>query len=97
MTFQGDQEYSFLNSSITDIFKQQPGQDISSQLDAVIAQMDPNTAQLNTACLKNNFFVGEVDFRKTPRCQVQNYLLLAFSSLIFVTIGAKCKLISSIC
>ncbi|GJJ06868.1 hypothetical protein Clacol_001064 [Clathrus columnatus] len=87
--FQGDTQFSFLNSNITELFKQQAGQDISSQLDAVIAQMDPTTAQLNTACLKNTFFVGQVDFRKSARCQVQNYLLLAFSSLIFVTIGAK--------
>lgn len=88
--FQGDNQYSFLNSSITDLFKQQPGQDISQELDAVLAQMDPNTAQLNTACLENTFRVGEVDFRKTARCQVQNFLLLAFSSLIFFTIGIKC-------
>ncbi|KAF8589601.1 glycosyltransferase family 2 protein [Ramaria rubella] len=87
--FQGDNEFTFLNSSITDVFKQQPGQDITKELDAVVAQMDPLTRDKNTACMRNMFYLGETDFRKTPRCQVQNILLLVFSSLLMVTIGAK--------
>ena len=42
-------------------------------------------------CLKNAFYRGEKDFRKSPRCTANNYILLAFSVLIAVTILAKCK------
>ncbi|KAF8483043.1 chitin synthase-domain-containing protein [Gautieria morchelliformis] len=87
--FQGDNSFSFLNSNITDIFKQQPGQDISSQLNSVLGQMDSNTRNMNTACLQRMFYLGETDFRKGARCQVQNYLLIIFSSLIVATIAAK--------
>ncbi|KIJ57290.1 glycosyltransferase family 2 protein [Sphaerobolus stellatus SS14] len=87
--FQGDNAYNFLDSSITDLFKQQPGQDISTELDQAMAALDDTKRSQTNACLRNTFFVGELDFRKTPRCQVQNILLVLFSSLIVATIGAK--------
>lgn len=42
------------------------------------------------------FYMGETDFRKTPRCQVQNTLLLVFSSLLIATIAAKCMWLFSV-
>ena len=42
-------------------------------------------------CLKNNFYYGKVDFRDSPRCKVQNYILISFAGLIGATMVAKCE------
>ncbi|KAH9045438.1 glycosyltransferase family 2 protein [Lactarius pseudohatsudake] len=81
--------YTFLNSDLTDIFQQQPGQDITKPLNAAIAKLDSTTAQENVQCLKNMFFVGQKDFRKEARCQVQNYLLLVVSSILVASVAVK--------
>ncbi|KAH7887285.1 glycosyltransferase family 2 protein [Phlebopus sp. FC_14] len=81
--------YQFLNTDITDVFKQQAGQDVSSNLNKVIAGLDSQTAAANVNCIKNMFYLGETDFRKTPRCLVQNYMLLVFTSIICASIVLK--------
>jgi chitin synthase len=83
--------YSFLNSAITNIFQQQPGQDITKPLNAALAKLDTTTADQNVQCLKNMFYVGEKDFRKDARCQVQNYLLIVASSILVASVAVKCK------
>jgi chitin synthase len=83
--------YTFLNSDLTDVFQQQPGQDITKPFNAALAQLDSTTAQNNIQCLKNMFYVGEKDFRKEARCQVQNYLLLVASSILVTSVAVKCK------
>ena len=86
--------YNFLDPDIVSVFQEQAGQDITNSLNAVLAKKDELTVQRNMACLRNAFYLGETDFRKTARCQVQNYMLLAFSSIILATIALKCKWIS---
>lgn len=68
--------YTFLPSAVTDLFKNNPGEDITSQWQ--------DTTQFQNAlnCLDNAFYVGKVDFRDSARCQVNNYILLAFTVLI---------------
>lgn len=83
--------YEFLNTDITNVFKQQAGQDISTNLNKVIAGLDSQTASENVNCIKNMFYLGEVDFRKTPRCTVQSYLLLVFTGILCASIALKCK------
>lgn len=83
--------YTFLNSAITDIFQQQPGQDITGPLNAALAKLDATTVQQNVQCLNNMFYVGEKDFRKEARCQVQNYLLLVASSILVASVAMKCE------
>ena len=83
--------YTFLNSDLTDIFQQQPGQDITKPFNAALAQLDSTTAQENIQCLKNLFYVGQKDFRKEARCQVQNYLLLVVSSILVASVALKCE------
>ena len=85
----GDQ-YKFLNESVTDLFEQRVGQDITKDLNNVLAEMDETTRAQNSACLNNAFYQGETDFRKTPRCQVQNWLLVAFSAVIMSSMALKC-------
>lgn len=86
-----DPRYEFLDTDIVDVFKQQSGQDITKPLNAVLAKKDTATVEANMNCLGNAFFVGNNDFRKTPRCQVQNVLLLVASVIIMTTIAAKCE------
>ncbi|KAF8432942.1 glycosyltransferase family 2 protein [Boletus edulis BED1] len=87
--YQTDQNYEFLNTGITDLFKQQPGQDLSKSLNQVIAGLDSQTATQNMNCIKNLFYLGEVDFRKSPRCTVQSYLLLVFTGILCASIALK--------
>ena len=83
-------KYSFLDPNIVSVFEQQPGQDITNALNAVLATMDSTNRTANMDCLSNAFYWGETDFRYTPRCQVQNYLLLTFSSVIMASMALKC-------
>ncbi|RDB20078.1 Chitin synthase 8 [Hypsizygus marmoreus] len=81
--------FSFLDPSITDIFKQRSGQDVTKVMTDVVNAMDPTTRAQNIACLKNVFYVGQADFRKTPRCQVQNFMLIAVSGILMASVGLK--------
>ncbi|KAG6373915.1 glycosyltransferase family 2 protein [Boletus reticuloceps] len=87
--YQSDQNYVFLNTGITDLFKQQPGQDLSKSLNQVIAGLDSQTATQNINCIKSLFYLGEVDFRQSPRCTVQSYLLLVFTGILCASIALK--------
>ena len=86
----GGAGYDYLDSDLVALFKQQPGQDITKSVDKVFASMDASKTSATKTCLNNLFLVGETDFRKGPRCQIPNYLLLAFSALIALTILVKC-------
>jgi len=79
--------YQYLDSTLTDVWQQQPGQDIT----AVVAALNMNATQLsaNMVCMRNLFYVGDVDFRLEPRCQFQSILLVVFSAILVATIGVK--------
>ncbi|KAI0782569.1 glycosyltransferase family 2 protein [Abortiporus biennis] len=79
----------FLNSDITDLFKQRAGQDITKDLEKVLNGLDPTVRDQNVNCLNNMFYMGLTDFRKSARCQVQNYILLAASAVIMASMGLK--------
>jgi chitin synthase len=61
----------------------------------ILDGMSAENATAHLKCLDTAFYVGETDFRKTARCLVQNYLLLAFSIILITTIAAKCELVDS--
>ncbi|KAH7928935.1 glycosyltransferase family 2 protein [Leucogyrophana mollusca] len=86
---EGVANYAFLNADLVAVFNEQAGQDITSALNQVLDTLDENTRSANMDCLQNAFYWGETDFRYTPRCQVQNYLLLTFSSIIMASMGLK--------
>ncbi|KAF8076925.1 glycosyltransferase family 2 protein [Lyophyllum atratum] len=79
----------FLNSDITDLFSQRSGQDITKPLTTILAALPEQTRMQNVACLKNVFKIGEVDFRKTARCQVQNYMLIVVSAILMGSVALK--------
>jgi chitin synthase len=66
----------FLDSNLPDVFRQQAGQDVT-----------PQTRNEHINCLKNVFYVGELDFKKTARCQVQNILLIIFSAILMASMA----------
>lgn len=82
-------KYDFLNSDLVNIFQTSSGQDLTKQIDDLIESWNHETVDLHFKCLDNAFYLGQVDFRKTARCTVQNYLLLSFSILLMSTILVK--------
>jgi chitin synthase len=72
------------------LFQNTPGKDITKGMTKAFAKMNETYASQQYTCLRNAFYVGQTDFRESARCTVNNYILLAFSVIIMVTIGAKC-------
>ena len=79
----------FMDTSVTDLFKQNAGQDITKDLNNVLAGMDSTRANQHKQCLKRRYYLGEVDFRDTARCQAQNYILLSFTVFLCVVLLVK--------
>lgn len=75
--------YQFFPPQVTNLVKNNPGEDVTDQWG------DSKAWGNSRNCLRNAFYKGKVDFRETPRCQVNNYLLLAFAVLICAVILVK--------
>ncbi|PNS21059.1 hypothetical protein CAC42_3396 [Sphaceloma murrayae] len=79
-------QYSFFGSDIEALFQSNAGQDITKQW----ASVTNSTFRTNAmACMQNAFYTGKTDFRDTPRCQVNNYILLAFTIILCSVILIK--------
>lgn len=78
--------YSWLDPDFEDMVKQYAGQDITEQFHNTL---NKTTRDFTMQCLENAFYVGRTDFRKTPRCQVNDYILLAFTIIICSVIVVK--------
>lgn len=83
----------FLNQTITDLFKNNPGQDITSSLKAAFStatNAEENANLQNTwLCIKTIAYAGKTDFRETPKCTVNNWIMLAFTIIICTVILVK--------
>ena len=75
--------YQFFPTSVEELVKENPGADVSESWGRSAA------FQNSLNCMDNAFFVGKTDFRKTPRCQVNNYILLAFTIVLCAVILVK--------
>ena len=75
--------YNFFPSEVTDLIKNNAGTDITSQWQ--------NTANFSKSlnCMDNVFYKGKTDFRLTAKCQVNNYILLAFTIVLGLVILVK--------
>ena len=87
-------QFSFLDKSVSDLWQNNPGQDIKPQLDQLILNSASNDTQhsavLNSwQCIQNNFYKGSTDFRDSARCTVNNWILLAFTIIICAVILIK--------
>ncbi|KAL9104041.1 MAG: hypothetical protein Q9163_000980 [Psora crenata] len=76
--------YSFIPSKVSDIIQNGIGTDITSQWN----DEDPDFGKtLN--CMDNVFYEGKTDFRESAKCQVNNYILLAFTIILCAVILTK--------
>lgn len=82
-----DSEYKYIDPDISSLFSQQPGADITESINALKLNATAKSASLT--CMKNLFYVGDTDFRESPRCTVQGYLLLAFTIILAAAILVK--------
>lgn len=77
-------DYNFLPSAITDLVKNNPGEDVSDKWPLTSEPF--STAQ---KCMDYVFYKGDVDFREEPRCTVNNWILLSFTVLICAVVLVK--------
>lgn len=78
--------YEFLSDEVTRIINEAPGLDISKEFNDI----SNTTMRENTRnCFKNAFKAGIPDFRDSAKCQVNNYILLAFTIMLCTIIVVK--------
>ncbi|KAI8379528.1 chitin synthase [Radiomyces spectabilis] len=82
-------EYHYLSPTVEEIFSKFSGTDATETWDKYKGSMSPEEQAANMNCLDNFFYIGDVDVRKTPRCEFTNYLLLAFAVLMCLVIVVK--------
>lgn len=75
--------YEFFPTQVSNLVRNNPGTDITESFGSSAA------FQNSLNCMNNVFYVGKTDFRKTPRCQVNNYILLAFTIILCAVILVK--------
>ncbi|KAI6780445.1 Chitin synthase-like protein [Emericellopsis cladophorae] len=92
----GVDTYQFLNEKITDIFADNPGENIKKLVDVVLDEARASTNETERAnilytwdCIDNMFYKGRTDFRESPRCTVNNWFLLAFAIIMCAVILVK--------
>ena len=84
--------FDFIDFTVTSIIKNNPGQDITSTWEKTFANANgtEQVSMQNTLnCFNNAFYVGIPDFRDSFRCQVNNYILLAFTIILCTVILVK--------
>lgn len=93
---QGNDVYQFMDQKISDLWKNNPGQDVKKDLDAALANAKAsgdddayNNMANSWSCIRNTFYVGKTDFRETARCTANNWILLAFTIIICAVILIK--------
>ncbi|EHY60833.1 Chitin synthase 6 [Exophiala dermatitidis] len=75
--------YKFFPDEVTDLVSSNPGLDITDKWGTSAS------FQTSLNCMDNAFYVGKVDFRDEPKCQVNNYMMLAFSIVLCSVILVK--------
>lgn len=91
-TYDNVARYEFIDTTVQAMITQNPGLDITSLWEKNYAnsnstQQDVLTNTLN--CFNNAFYVGIPDFRDSVQCQVNNYILLAFTIILCMVILVK--------
>jgi chitin synthase len=80
-----DPRYEFFPPEFIDMVEANAGDNIMEEFKTLNQSAYARTYQ----CLQNYFYVGRTDFRTTARCQVNNYILLAFTIILCAVIGIK--------
>ena len=75
--------YTWMPPDVSELIQNNPGEDITSRW------KDTQNFTRAFGCMENVFYQGKLDFRKTARCQVNNYILLAFTIILCTVILVK--------
>ena len=78
----------FLGPSVKALFANFYGKDATAQW-SQIAKQNPQQADAYLNCMNNLFYVGTLDERESFRCQLQDYVLLSFTTILCIVIVAK--------
>lgn len=85
-------QYQFIDPKIEEMVEREPGQDLTEKWNEMIDKASKNRFNRlsnNKLCLDQTFLIGKTDFRWTAKCQVNNYILLAFTIILCLVIAAK--------
>ncbi|KAI8088683.1 chitin synthase-domain-containing protein [Halteromyces radiatus] len=83
----GNINLNFMDNGIVELFRQLAGTDISKHFDALPIDEALRSRQL--VCLRNLFFVGKVDTRRSFQCQFSEYFLLIVTGFLCAVILFK--------
>lgn len=86
------EQYTFIDPKIEEMVEREPGSDLSEKWHKMLDEASRNRFNRlsnNKLCLDQTFLIGKTDFRWTARCQVNNYILLAFTIILCAVIAAK--------
>jgi len=78
--------YSFFPDDVEELVQSNPGQDITEDWNN---KLNYTTRMNSINCLNNMFYSGIPDFRDSVKCQINNYILLAFTCIICAVILVK--------
>ncbi|PFH62709.1 hypothetical protein XA68_12387 [Ophiocordyceps unilateralis] len=86
--------YKFLHPKVSDLWRNNPGQDLKQMLDDVIRDSISDPAEhakiMNSwLCIQRAFYEGMTDFRETARCTINNWILLAFTIMVCAVVLIK--------
>ncbi|UPX10181.1 Chitin synthase [Ascochyta rabiei] len=79
-------QYQFLDPKLTDLVKSKAGTDLKEDFEN---DLNATAQAYNLQCLQNAFYVGKTDFRDTPKCKVNDYILLAVTIVLCTVIVIK--------
>ncbi|KAJ1579862.1 hypothetical protein NDA12_000231 [Ustilago hordei] len=77
----------FMSDAIISLIAQNPGKDITKQLDSL--PLDQDVLDRQRVCLRNLYFIGKIDHRNSPQCRFSQYILLALSLFMVAILGFK--------
>lgn len=84
--------YDFIPSSVQNMVKNAPGTDLTTTWNSNYQTVNASQKALlddTLNCFNQAFYVGIPDFRYTVRCQINNYILLAFTIILCAVILTK--------
>jgi chitin synthase len=84
--YQNIEEYNFFDAALIDIVKNNAGTDLTEDFNN---KLPKQVLDDNMQCLNLVFYVGKTDFRKTPKCLVNDYILLAVTIILCAVIIIK--------
>ncbi|KAJ2147877.1 hypothetical protein EV176_001884 [Coemansia sp. RSA 451] len=84
-----NKKYNILDSRLEEIMDQNGfgTADVTKDWDGI--SWDAATRESNYNCMKNLFYVGDVDDRQSVRCLFTNYMLLAFACVLMLVVLVK--------